>query len=187
MINQTYFFNGYYNYTFSMVFFNFGSDGMGILQGYRDQEAVSAALNTSGQTFALSRFDNGDNYFMPKADLSTSNGSVASSSNLKGNAMLELDQNARVSIRNLTIKGKSVALYASDTKGKQLVLYAYDINTGNLIGSKHWGYANPLEMAGYTTTSDNGMAIACTQYVAGRLPRICIIKLSNTDLEGIIE
>jgi hypothetical protein len=187
MISGRYFFNGYFNYTLSMIFFDFGSDAKGNLQGNRDQEAISAALNTSDQTFALSRFDNGSNYFMPKEEIKTYNGAISRSSSITGNAMLELATDAKVSIKSLTIKGKNIALYASDTKGRQLVLYAYDVTSGKLIGSKHLGYSNPLEMAGYTTTSDNGLAIACTQYVAGRLPRICIIKLSSADLETIIQ
>jgi hypothetical protein len=176
-----YYFNGFYNYTLSLSFTNLvADDPQGIIQGQQDDGGVSQVVPLDGGKFALARFNFGDNYFVPNASLNTSG--ISSSTDLGGNPFPELIANASVKILRLTIGSKKVALYASDTQSKQIALFGYDESTGEFIGSKYLGFSNPFEIASLTPTTDGGLAICGTTYVAGRFPRICLFKLSKDEI-----
>jgi hypothetical protein len=173
-----YYFNGFYNYTLSLCFTNLAADDpQGIIQGQQDDGGLSQVMPLEGGKFALARFNFGDNYLMPNATLNTSG--ISSSSNLGGNPFPELVANARVKVLRATIGTKKVAIYGSDTRSKQIALFGYDESSGEFIGSKYLGFSNPFEIASMAPTSDGGLAICGTTYVAGRFPRICIFKLSK--------
>lgn len=176
-----YYFNGFLNYTFSLVFTNLNSI-TGVVQGQQDDGGISAAFPLGGNKFAAARFNFGDNYFLPNVNLETN--SISSSVNLLGNTFPELTNNAPVRIKNLTIDTENVLLFASDTKSKQIGLYFYDTDTGEFRSSSYVGFSNPYEIANITATEDGGIAICGTTYLAGRFPRIFIAKLSKDKLAG---
>lgn len=178
-----YYFNGFYNYTLSLAFTNLSADEpQGIVQGQQDDGGLSQVIPLDGGKFALARFNFGDNYFLPNASLNTSG--ISSSTDLGGNPFPELIANAAVKIIRVTINSKKVVLYGSDTKSKQIALFGYDESTGEFIGSKYLGFSNPFEISSIVSTTDGGLAICGTTYVAGRFPRICLFKLSE---EAIVE
>lgn len=173
-----YYFNGFYNYTLSLAFTNLSADEpQGIIQGQQDDGGLSQAIPLDGGKFALARFNFGDNYFLPNASLNTSG--ISSSTDLGGNPFPELIANAAVKIIRVTINSKKAVLYGSDTKSKQIALFGYDESTGEFIGSKYLGFSNPFEISSIVSTTDGGLAICGTTYVAGRFPRICLFKLSK--------
>lgn len=173
-----YYFNGFYNYTLSLAFTNLSADEpQGIVQGQQDDGGLSQAIPLDGGKFALARFNFGDNYFLPSASLNTSG--ISSSTDLGGNPFPELIANAAVKIIRVTINSKKVVLYGSDTKSKQIALFGYDESTGEFIGSKYLGFSNPFEISSIVSTTDGGLAICGTTFVAGRFPRICLFKLSK--------
>ena len=172
-----YFFNGFYNYTISLVFTDLaGDEPQGVIQGQQDDGGLSQVLSLNGDQYATSRFNFGDNYFLPKASLN-SNG-VTSSTDLGGNSLPELTPNAPVKIIKAIIAGKDQLIYASNTKSGQIALYSYDQTSGEFIGSHYLGFSNPFELASLIVTADGGLAVCGTTYVAGRFPRICLFKLS---------
>ncbi len=176
-----YYFNGFYNYTLSMVFTNLiDDDPQGIVQGQQDDGGISQALSLDGGKFALARFNFGDNYYLPNSSLNTSG--ISSSIDLGGNPLPELTSNAPVRIVNITVGTKKILLYGSNTKSTQIVLYGYDESNGEFIGSRYLGFSNPFEIASIVPTSDGGLSVAGTTYVAGRFPRICLFKLSNEEV-----
>jgi hypothetical protein len=178
-----YYFNGFYNYTLSLAFTNLsGDEPQGIIQGQQDDGGLSQVVPLDGGKFALARFNFGDNYFLPNSTLNTT--SISSSTDLGGNPFPELVANASVKILRTTIGTKKVALYASDTRSKQIALFGYDEGSGAFIGSKYLGFSNPFEIASLTQTEDGGLAICGTTFVAGRFPRICLFKLSKSELTG---
>lgn len=179
----TYFFNGFQNYTFSLVFTNL-DDITGVVQGQQDDGGLSAVYPLGGSKFAVSRFNFGDNYFLPNVNLSINSPSI--SVDLGGNTLPELIGNAPVKILKAQISNKSVLIYASDTKSKQIGLFFYDEATGEFISSRYLGFSNPFEVANLIQTSDNGLAVCGTTYLAGRFPRICLIKISEDELKGQI-
>lgn len=178
----TYYFNGFYNYTLSTVFFSFNTATPGLLQGYKDEKCISSLVNLGSNTFAASKYAYGTNTFSPHATINTGSGSIASNSNLTGNTILELKPDAQVFLKNIVGQGVPVLAYNSDTKNAQIALYFYDPNSGSFRGSKHFGYSNPYEVGNFIQTLDGGLALVGTTYVAGRFPRIVLIKISQEEL-----
>lgn len=176
-----YFFNGFYNQAFSMVFFTFGAAAPGVVQGYREERCISSALHISGSKFAISRYAYGDNFVSPNATISTSG--FSTSSNIPGNLMVEFSPDNEVILKRISVNGRNILVYNSDTKSKQICLYFYEESSGALLGSKHYGFSNPYESANITSTSDGGIALIGTTYVAGRFARIVLIKVNKKELE----
>lgn len=179
-----YYFNGFYNYTFSLVFTNLNQDDPnGVIQGIQDDGGLSALQPLSATKFAAARFNFGDNYLLPNVTLNPTG--ISSSVDLAGNTLPELEPNARVKILRTSINNKNVLVYGSNTRSKQIGLYFYDEATGTFITSKYLGFSNPFEIAQVISTEDGGLAVCGTTYVAGRFPRICLIKLHPHDLEKV--
>jgi hypothetical protein len=184
-----YYFNGFYNYTLSLVFTDFPSDEEegpnGVVNGQQENGGLSAVLPLGANKFAVSRFNFGDNYFQPNAVINTS--AVSSAIGLLGNKLPELVPDARVRIIRATTDTKSALIYASDTRSRQIGLFFYDEVTGEFISSRYLGFFNPFELASIIQTADGGIAVCGTTFLAGRFPRICLFKLSKSDLEKNIK
>ena len=179
--SSLYYFNGFFNYTFSLVFTNISSDDpVGVVQGQQDDGGFSAVTSLGGSKFASSRFNFGDNYILPNKELSTSGNT--SSIDLGGYSLPEMVENASVRILRATIDSKNVLIYGTDTKSKQIGLLFYDETSGTFLSSRYLGFSNPFEIASITQTADGGLAVCGTTYLAGRFPRICIFKLSKDKL-----
>ncbi len=178
-----YFFNGFYNYTFSLVFTDLTSNNpLGVVQGQQSSGGISAVLPLSSGTYSVSMFNFGDNSLLPSATISST--SVSSATDLPGNPFPELVANATVRILPFALGTKKYILYGSTTKSKQIALYAYDAASFKFSGSKYLGFSNPFEMAAMIATADGGLAVCGTTYVAGRFPRICIFKISAGTLQN---
>ncbi len=179
--NDLYFFNGFHNYSFSLVFTSMGDDGpIGVVNGQQDDGGLSAIVPLDNGTFAVSRFDFGENYFLPRVALTTHGPSIGAY--LGGYVLPELIPDAPVRILRVNAGGKNMLLYASDTRSKQIGLFFYDEASGEFISSRYLGFSNPFEIAALTTTDDDGIAICGTTWLAGRFPRICLFKISKEDL-----
>jgi hypothetical protein len=176
-----YYFNGFFNYTFSLVFTDISSDDpIGVVQGQQDDGGFSAVTPLGANKFAASRFNFGDNFLIPNKELATSG--ITSSVDLGGYSLPELVENANVRILRANVDGQNILVYASDTKAKQIGLLFYEEGSGTFVSSRYLGFSNPFEIASLTQTSDEGIAVCGTTYVAGRFPRICIFKLSKEQL-----
>jgi hypothetical protein len=177
-----YYFNGFYNYTFSLVFTDLNQDDpAGVVQGQQDDGGLSQVVPLEGSKFALSRFNFGDNFYIPTSTLNTS--AISSSVDLGGYNLLELVPDATVKILRTTIGGQRMLLYGSDTRNRQIGIMGYDEATGTLLGSRYLGFSNPFEIASIKSTNDGGLIICGTTYLASRFPRICLFKLSKTEVE----
>jgi hypothetical protein len=177
-----YFFNGFFNYTFSLVFTDLG-ESLGVVQGQQDDGGISHLTQLGGGKYATARFNFGDNYFLPNVTLNTSG--LTSSTDLGGFSLPELIDNAPVKIIVSKIKEKDVILYASNTKSGQIGLYVYDLASGDFLGTKYLGFSNPYEVSSLLNTTDEGLAIGGTTYVTGRFPRITLFKISADELGTI--
>jgi hypothetical protein len=176
-----YFFNGFYNYTLSVVFTDLNQPTpQGVVQGQQSNGGMNSLLPLGGGRFAGSRFNFGDNYFLPNVTLNSSG--VSSSVDLGGNPMPELASNSPVKVLRLVIDGKEQLAYTSYTRSRQIAILAYDPANGSFLGSKYLGFSNPFEVASMVQTRDGGLAVCGTTYVAGRFPRICIFKLTASEL-----
>ncbi len=176
-----YFFNGYYNYSMSLLFVN-ASDGSqtGVINGFRSESAISSAKYINGNSFALSRFDHGENFILPKIELNTTD--IGISSDLTGNEHPEMTPDAFVYSEILDVNGKEIIMFATSTKGGQILLYAYDAIDGSLTGTHHLGNINPYSAIDFVKTADGGLAVLGSTNVNGRFSRIVLIKLSDKQL-----
>jgi hypothetical protein len=178
-----YFFNGFYNDTFSFVVTDLSADTPnGVVYGQQDKGGFSQVVPLSGDTYAAARFNFGDNYLLPAATLKSSGVGNVTDDNLNGNYFPELSPNAPVRIVVAPVNGKDVILYGSNTRSKQIALFGYDRTSGVLVGSRYLGFSNPFEIASIAKTKDGGIVVCGTTYVAGRFPRICIFKISSSEL-----
>jgi hypothetical protein len=181
-----YFFNGFENYTFSMVFTDLVQDEpLGVVHGQKDDGGFSAVLPLDMNQYAVSRFNFGENYFLPRVTLQ-SNGPTAGVF-LDGNLLPELVPDARVKIVRADISAKRIVIYASDTKSKQIGLFFYNEVDGTFISSRYLGFSNPFEVAALLQTDDQGLVVCGTTYLAGRFPRICLFKISREQLATQVE
>jgi hypothetical protein len=177
------YFNGFINYTFSLVFTTLVDDNItGTINGQQENGGFSSVLPITGSTFATSIFNFGSNFFLPNANLTG-----GSTTDLQETAYSfpELEPNAAVKIIRSVINKKNVLVYGSNTKSKQIGLYFYDEATGEFLGSEYIGYSNPFEIGSVIQTTDGDLAVSGTTYVAGRLPRLSLIKISASSLKGI--
>lgn len=182
-----YFFNGFYNFTFSLVFIDLASEAApGVLQGVGDEAGISSALHINGNTFATSRFSFGQNYILPQVEINVSSEDPGSSEDLSGNPFPELPTDAKVILKRVQVGGQNYLIYATDTKGKQILLLAYNESTGELMNTKRLGFSIPYEVAGFTSTADGGLAVVGTAFVADRFPRVCLFKLSLDDVTELV-
>ncbi|MDW7695950.1 hypothetical protein R9C00_25760 [Flammeovirgaceae bacterium SG7u.111] len=176
--------NGFYNYTLSVMFLDVEGQWTGVMNGFRDDGAVSAMNHITGDDFAVSRFTFGKNYVHPR--IAIDKAGVSSSEDLEGNEYPELQPNANVRIHSMTYESQNLTIYAMDSKSNQIVLYSYDEDTGELLGNKYLGFSEGYKIAGLVETADKGMAIAALTYVTGRFPRISLFKISEGDVKKLI-
>jgi hypothetical protein len=181
-----YYFNGFYNYTFSLVFTNMSDDDpIGTAFGFLTKGGFSAITPLSASKYAAARYNFGDNYFLPNLSLVATSESIIS--NFGGLTIPELISETKVKILRTTVNQKNVLVYAADTETRQIGLYFYDEATGAFIGSKYLGFSNPFTIGNLINTEDGGIAVAGTTYLAGRFARLCIFKLSKEEVASNVK
>src|SRR5690606_21090944 len=152
---------------FSIVFTNLqGNEPQGVVQGQQDDGGFSEVIPLGNGTFAASRFNFGENYFLPKVALET-NGLTAGAF-LGGLVLPELIPDAPVRILRATIGSTNALIFASDTRSKQIGLFFYNEADGAFISGRYLGFSNPFEIGALTLTDDGGLAVCGTPYLAGR-------------------
>lgn len=178
------YYNGFYNYTFSLVFASFGANNpSGVIYGQQDDGGFSAVMPINAGQFAASRFNFGDNFLLPLINLTT-NG-ITIGTELSGFTLPELAPNATVRLLHHATDQQGSIVFASNTQARQIALLAYSEDDGSFTGSRYLGFANPFEIGNLIQTSDDGIAVCGITYLAGRFPRICIFKLSKQEVEEL--
>jgi hypothetical protein len=180
-----FYFNGFYNYTFSLVYTDLnGDDPNGVVQGQREEGGFSALLPLASNTYSASRFNFGDNYALPITAINSTG--ISSITDLGGNPSLEWIRDAGVDIERLTIGNIEVIIFASTTKNSQIMLSIYAASDGAWLGTDYLGYSTPYRLISLTPTLENGLAVLGATAVAGRFERICMFKLSEENLVRIM-
>ncbi|MEJ0032055.1 MAG: hypothetical protein WDO15_17510 [Bacteroidota bacterium] len=135
----------------------------------RPTVVISQLYSLNGGKFAAARFNFGDNYIMPQTALPTS-GAPTSIVDYGGLNFPELIPDAPVTIINTQINATDRIIFGSNTRGKQIALFGYNPTDGTFIGSKYIGFSNSFELASLTPTTDKGLLVLGTTYIAGRFP-----------------
>jgi hypothetical protein len=183
--SNSYFVNGYYNYNMDLLFVNPANGNItGSLLGYKNQTSMSAISYLTANKFAVAHFESYKNFLAPSTTINTS--SVAVTSTMAGIQYNELPDEARVRIKQMTINGTQVVIYASENKSNSIELLAFDKNSGQLLGSKYLGHTNPYKIGNITETSDGAIAVLGKTFLAGRYERLCIFKLSLKESKELI-
>lgn len=180
-----YFFNGFINYSFALVFTDLTDDTPNhTVYGQQQNAGFSSVLPVNGQTFAVSGYSFGFNFLFPTATLTTTGNGFSNVTDVQANgySFPELESNARVKVIRGTLGGKNVIIYGSNTRSGQIGIYIYDEATGVFLSSKYLGYSNPFEVAALVQTVEGDLVVSGTTYVAGRLPRLCLIKVPKDEL-----
>ncbi len=180
--NGLYYFNGFYNYTFSLVFTNFGSDPTGVCQGQLSAGGISSVSSLGNNVFGISRFNFSDNYINPISNIPTSD--ITSSIDLGGNIFPEMASEARVKLLNIEQEAKW--LYATNTISKQIIIQGFSQNTGDILSTEYVGEGNPFSFASFRITNDGGLVILAKTAVEGRFQRIAIFKRDAKYVRGLL-
>ncbi len=177
-----YYFNGFYNYSFSLVFTNFADAPSGVVQGQASNAGLRAVLPLTGSDFAVAGFQFDDNFQLASSTLST--GGISSSADLYPGNMAELKSYTPTKIVNYNT-GSNYSVFAAETKGRQVLLNFY-AETGEISGSHRIGFLNPFTFSSLKVGSDNSLLILGTTFVAGRFERITLNKISASEVAGFI-
>lgn len=179
-----YYFNGFYNYTLSMVFTNFGDNPTGVLQGQGSDAGMKAAYSTASAEFAIVGYQFSDHFMNAKTSLPIDE--IRSSVNLFDRNIPEIAEKAVCRIIPYNGISRELVIIASETEGRQVVLYFYDINSGQLEATYYLGTLNPFTLSSITELEDGGIAIAGTTFLAGRFERIYLQKITQEQLVEIL-
>lgn len=184
-VGNSFFFNGFYNYSFSMAFVN-SADGTltGVINGPGVDDAISGAVQINGNEFAMARYSFLENEIVPSYNINV-NG-IGATGDLDGLKFDELTQQAKFQIKKVNAAGKSVVIYGTETKTGQILLLAYNQADQTLLGSRYLGYDQPYQMSDFVSTVDGGLAVLASTHIIGRFPRMALFKISKLDLEQLV-
>ncbi|WP_258103784.1 hypothetical protein [Marinoscillum sp. MHG1-6] len=179
------YFNGFYNYTLSLVFSSFGDAPDGVLQGQATDGGVSAAMPVIGSNFSLVGFQFNDNFVTPAATLDP-NG-INSSIDLAQGTISELKSRSKADIVLWENGGNQYVVVAAETQNRQVVLYIYDYASGQMVGIERIGYQNAFTLSSIKVDDENALLVLGSTYVSGRFERAFLKKLSADQLKSFIQ
>ena len=177
--------NGFYNYSFSMIFLNPDLSFAGAYNGAGFNGGLSALSPLGASRFALARFSYDNLYYNPGVALNPTAIDIAESIPAQGNS--ELASEKPVLIRDISISDKAYKVYLSSTRSNQLLVSVYDPATGGLVGKKYFGKNVPITACDLIQTEDEGLNILVQVKIMGNLDRIGLIKLSKAEAEAIVD
>lgn len=179
-----YYYNGFYNYSFSLVFTDFSAAPSGVLQGQSTNAGIRALMPLEGNAFALAGFQFDANYQLASANLDPSNTTASSVDLFPGN-MAEIKPYSPSAIINYS-NGSDYTVFATETKGREILLNFYD-NSGTIRGSHRIGHLNPFTFSSLKTGNDGSLLVVGTTFVAGRFERIAFKKIAASQVNAFIK
>ena len=176
--------NGFYNYSFSLIFLNPDLTFAGVYNGAGFDGGLAAISPSGSSQFALARFSFDNLYYNPNAALTPTTIDITASIPAQGHS--ELDAKKPVLIKEISIKGAKYKAFLSSTRSNQILLSVYAPG-GNLIGKKYLGKNTPYTVCDFIKTADNGLNILIQAKIMGSFDRIALIKLPKEELESMVE
>ncbi len=177
--------NGFYNYSFSLVFLDAQLNFTGVYNGSNYNGGFNAAMPLGANQFSIARFAFGNLYYNANAFLNPSDIEIAE--NVTAQGFSELDADKPVLIRKLQIEGKDYAAFFATTKSNQLLISFFDAQTGALKGKKYIGQNTPYIICDVELTSDKGMMLLIQAKIMGSFNRIATVKLTEQQIIDSID
>ena len=175
--------NGFYNYSFSLIFLDQNLNFAGVYNGAGFNGGLAAISPSGGNTFSLARFSYDNLYYNSNATLNPTTIDITESISAQGNS--ELDAQKPVLIKDLSIGGSSYKAFLSSTRSNQLLLSLY--SGGTLAGKKYLGKNIPVTASDFIQNEAGEVHILVRAKIMGSFDRIAIMKLSKEQLEEIVE
>ena len=178
-----FYFNGFFNFTLSLVFTNFGDDPTGVVQGQQSFTGIRSILHLTGNTFSLMGYQYDRNFLRPQATLATND--ISASVNLFASSIPEVMPNAPSKSILLSREGlDDVVVTATETQSRQTILYFHSTD-GVLLGIERLGSLNPFTFSDIIATDDGGLKVLGTTFLASRFERIYLSRLSADEVNRI--
>jgi hypothetical protein len=171
-----FYFNGFYNYSLSMVFTNLSGTPSGVIQGQGTNGGISEALPLGGNTFSILGYQFNDTFLNANADLNT--GGISSSIDLFTNPLSEFRSRTRSSMEAWTDGSASATMIAAETEARQIAIYCYS-TSGVLSSIQRVGFINPYTVSSIQTGDDGSLLLVGTTFVSGRFERMFLQKFDG--------
>lgn len=175
--------NGFYNYSFSLIFLNPDLTFAGVYNGAGFNGGLAALSPSGSSQFSLARFSYDNLYYNAGATLTPTTIDIAESIPAQGQS--ELDAKKPVLIKDVSINGSQYKAFLSSTRSNQILLSIY--SGGSLVGKKYLGKNNPYTVCDFIQTEDKGLNILIQAKIMGSFDRIALIKLSKEQVEAIVD
>lgn len=176
--------NGFYNYSFSLIFLNPDLTFAGVYNGAGFNGGLAAFSPSGSSQFSLARFSYDNLYYNAGTTLTPTAIDIAESIPAQGQS--ELDAKKPVLIKDISIKGSHYKAFLSSTRSNQILLSIYSPG-GTLAGKKYLGKNNPYTVCDFIQTADDGLSILIQAKIMGSFDRIGLIKLSKEQIEAIVD
>jgi len=178
------YFNGLYNFSFSLVFSNFADSPAGVILGQGTNSGISSITPLSSGSYGVAGFQFEQNFIRPTTTLQESG--VSSSIDYFDRDFVELKSNSIVEIIEYQLNNTNYIVAAAETEGRQIVLYFYD-DSGLLVNTKYIGFLNAFTLGDIAVTTDNSLLLLGSTYVGGRFERIFIEKISEIQMNTLLK
>lgn len=181
----SYYFNGFYNYSFSLVFSDFSDNPLGVVQGQSVNAGIRAAMSLTGGNFAVAGYQFDENFQLSSTSLSTTG--ITSSVDLYPGNMAEVKPYTPTKIIRYSSESQDYTVFASESKGGQILLYFYNATSGEVAGVTQIGFLNPFTLSSIKATAENSITVVGTTFVAGRFERVTVTKLSKSEINSFLK
>jgi hypothetical protein len=183
--NGKYVANCFNNYSFSFLVFDGGAVSPdAIYNGSHFSSGTSAFIDLGAGSAAITRFSFGKSYLIPS--FPQASGVVGLTDDMGGLLVEEAESDAEFKLGSITVDNTPYLCYAYNTQNGR-VATGFLSSSGELKARKYFGSSNnPFKIGNFIPTSDKGLMVAGTFYVAGAFPRPALFKLNEKELFEIM-
>ncbi|RJE74194.1 hypothetical protein [Reichenbachiella sp. MSK19-1] len=181
----TYYFNGIYDHTLSLVFTNLGQNPTGVCQGQGTDGGLTALLPLPSGSYSLFGYQFNDNFIQPNQAIA--NDVVTSSINFMNVPFSEYKSRTPANIVSYERNGTMYSVIAAETQSRQIALNVFDIATSESVGVLKIGNINPYTLSSIKVDEDNNLLVLGTTLVSGRFPRVFLKKISEKEMSDLIQ
>jgi len=178
--------NCFSNYSFSFLMYNSTSNtAETIYNGSQFSSGLSSFFATGNGNAAISRFSFGKSYMI--SDFNQNTGIIDLTDNMGGTYIEDAEENSVFKLGHISVDGVTYLSMAYNTQNGRVALVFLDAS-GQFKARKYFGAAaNPFKIGQFRQTSDKGLLVGGTFYVAGSLPRPALFKLNEKELYKILD